>query len=230
MDSRVRPVSLGIAIRRAWAGFKDNLWFYLLSIFTYSVIHFLVAQYLGDWFLKHLPQQPASPYRENIAGFSPFVSEILPHLVGIGYILFGVWFLLGLIKASIEVMRGGKASFAHFLQSPTNIFRALGGYLLYFLLLLAGIILLVFPAIIWGVQYSLFAYFIADKSLSPVQSLFYSSETTKGAKWDLLGSYLVIELLWVAAVLTLGLGFFIVAPLWALIKAYFYVDLTKDHA
>jgi len=227
MDYPVKPLSIGVALRQAWVGFKNNLSFYLLSI----LIVFLVQ--LGYSFLMDGAAYPGithSPKGEPLDTQLP-PGLMFAHFFGfIAYIIFLLGFLLGMFRASIEVIRGGAASFAHYFRSPSDLWKYFLGYILYFFIILAGLILLVFPAIIWGVKYSLFPYLIADKHVGTLDSLKLSSQATMGAKWDLLGFYLIIQLLWVAGALTIGLGLFIVAPLWALTKAAYYVTLTKDAA
>ena len=58
-------------------------------------------------------------------------------------------------------------------------------HILYFLIIYAGILLLIVPGIIWAIKFSLCFYFVVDKNLGPIQALKASSRTTKGVKWDL---------------------------------------------
>jgi len=226
MDSVVKPLSLGVAIRQGWLGFKNNLAFYLISILTMFVVQIGYSYYMNG---AATPEVMEGPNGQQIAELPPGV--IFGHFIGfLAYIIFALGFFLGIFRASIEVIRGGKASFSHYFQWPGDLWRAFLGYILYGLIILAGIILLIFPAIIWGVRYMFFPYLIADKHVGPVDSLKLSSQATYGAKWDLLGFVLVIDLLWLPAALTIGLGLFIVTPLWALTKAALYVKLTKDAA
>ena len=56
--------------------------------------------------------------------------------------------------------------------------------ILYGLIVLAGMILLVIPGIIWAVKLQYFSYFIIDKKLAPIEALKESSRITTGIKWD----------------------------------------------
>lgn len=227
MNSVVKPLSIGVALRQAWVGFKNNLTFYIVSILVLLAFQLGYSYYIGG---TAMPEVPEGDNGALIAATLPSGS-IFAHFLGfLVYIIFLLGFFLGIFRASIEVIRGGVASFAHYFCSPADLWRFFVGYILYALIILAGIILLVFPAIIWGVKFSLFPYLVADKHASGLASLKLSSQATMGAKWDLLGFYLIIQLLWLGAALTIGLGLFIVTPLWVLTKAAFYVSLTKDQA
>ncbi len=227
MDSVVKPLSIGVALRQAWVGFKNNLSFYLVSVLVLLAVQLGYSYYMGD---LATPDMTTEDNGEIIAALLP-PGTMFAHFLGfLAYIIFLLGFFLGIFRASIEVIRGGIASLAHYFRSPADLWKFFVGYILYALIILAGIILLVFPAIIWGVKFSLFPYLVADKHASGLASLKLSAKATMGAKWDLLGFYMIIQLLWLAAALTIGLGLFIVTPLWALTKAAFYVSLTKDQA
>ena len=76
-----------------------------------------------------------------------------------------------------------------------------------------GLGLLVVPAIIFGVNFQFFCYFIVDKGLGPLKSLNASVALTKEVWWNVFGFDLALVLLNFAAALPLFVSPFLIGPL-----------------
>ena len=96
------------------------------------------------------------------------------------------------------------------------------------LIVVAGVILLVFPAVIWGIKFSLWPYFIVDRQTGPVEALRASSKATSGVKWDLLGFYFVVSVVQVLGILCLVIGLFAAWPTAMVATALVYRRLLSQ--
>jgi uncharacterized membrane protein len=107
-------------------------------------------------------------------------------------------------------------------------FKYLFGSILYVLIFCAGLILLIFPGIIWGIKFGLFPYFIIDKGLGPIKALKASAKTTMGARWDLLGFGFVVSIISLLGVLCLVIGIFATIPTTMIAAALVYRRLLSQ--
>lgn len=135
------------------------------------------------------------------------------------------FFSLSFMNVSLKAALGETASFKDLFSAATLFPAFLIGTILYILTLTAGILLLVFPAFIWAMQFSLFYFYIINKKMGPVASLEASSEATYGFKWRLFGFFILSYLLNVLGFLCLGVGFLVTWPLTSLAHARIYVKL-----
>lgn len=205
----IAGISIGQAIKAAWKGFKENLSFFLLA--TLMILSVKILYY---WSIGFEDQ-------ETVGGF-------LSLILFLAEVILLLFLYLGLFRVSLEVIRGNKASWSDFPSSLSDLFHFFVASVLYFLIWVAGLILLVFPAFIWGTRYSLYPLMIADKQASGLDSLKMSARATYGYKWDLFGLFVILTLISIGSILTLGLGYFITVPLWFLTMAFFYHNLTKE--
>jgi uncharacterized membrane protein len=106
--------------------------------------------------------------------------------------------------------------------------RMVGAGILYGLIVLAGIILLIVPGIVWAVKFSLCFYFVIDKGLGPVQALKASSRTTIGVKWPLFGFGLLCGLINLLGLLCLVVGVFVTYPTVLIAHALVYRQLLAQ--
>jgi uncharacterized membrane protein len=208
----IAGISIGQAIKAAWKGFKENLGFFLLATLLIVAVKILYYWSVGIDFEDD---------KERVGGFLGLILFIAETIL----LLF---LYLGLFRVSLEVIRGNKASWRDFPSTLSDLTKFFVGSILYILIWLAGLILLVFPAFIWGTRYGLYPFMIADKQANGLDSLKMSARATYGYKWDLFALFLVLALISIGIIFTLGLGYFIFIPLWSLAMAYFYHNLTKE--
>lgn len=168
-----KGIYIGEVIKFGWKTMKDNLGFFI-GLLLVSLLVGIVP-----------------------LGISSFIifSEGPIFIVVILYLLFFIFSIIvsmGLIKVSLKFCDNEKGSIGDLFSSFPLFFKYLLSLILYILIVFAGAILLVFPAVIWGIKFSLFPYFIVEKGAGPLEALQLSSKTTMGAKWDLLGFQYVL--------------------------------------
>ena len=104
-------------------------------------------------------------------------------------------------------------------------------YFMMIVIIIIGSILFIIPGIIASLMFSQVFYIIAeDNKIDPYNALVKSKKMMEGNKWKLFKIMLIILLLAIVCILTLGIGFFWLAPYQNAVYAKFYnvVKEAKD--
>lgn len=211
---------IGEAIKFGWQILKKNLWFFIVLLILAFVTQSIPAILQG--FAE--PAVMQSPPGQNVVVQHKSLSFIL----GIIHYIISLIISVGLIKVSLNFVDHGKAKWRELYTSFPRIWSYFIASLLYGLLIIAGLILLVFPAFIWGARYGLFPYFVVDKKAGPIEALKMSAQTTMGAKWDLVGFYCVTVLLNLLGLFCIIIGLFATIPTILVAQAYVYRKLLAQ--
>lgn len=94
-------------------------------------------------------------------------------------------------------------------------------------LIIPVVILAIIWAIVWGIRYMFFPYLIVDKQMKAIESLKNSSKITNGARWDVLGLCIMLEIVNFLGLLCLIIGIFWTLPTVLLAYAGFYLKLSE---
>ena len=180
------------AISYGWKTTKSHFRFFvllMLSLFAINVFPGMLRSSL------------APDENSLIAFLISIISWILQLIVGIG-----------LIKIALEIHDRKKAQYSDlFSQSHLMINYGLASFL-YGLIVVAGLILLIVPGIIWGIKFQYFSYFIVDKGLGPIEALKASSKITKGSIWNIFLLRILLGLINIGGALLLGVGLLATVP------------------
>ena len=142
---------------------------------------------------------------------------------------------MGLIKICLRFCDGEKGEFSDLFSCYPLFFNYLIGSILYWLIILVGLILLIIPGIIWAIQFQYYSYLIIDRGLGPIDALKKSSEITKGVKWDLFVLSIVLGVINLLGLICLVVGLFATIPTTMVAIAFVYrkllaqTELTKLH-
>ncbi|MCD4781559.1 MAG: hypothetical protein K8S27_13580 [Candidatus Omnitrophica bacterium] len=96
------------------------------------------------------------------------------------------------------------------------------------ILIVIGIILLIFPGIMFSIKFGFFSFVLVDKNMGIIESLKKSSQITQGVKWQLLGLYTVSFFIVIAGVLCLIVGLLIAIPLTMIAYVWVYRQLFNQ--
>ena len=96
----------------------------------------------------------------------------------------------------------------------------------YSAIMVAGIILLIVPGVIWAIKFQFFSYLIIDENLKPKKALIKSGIMTQGHKLQLFLLALVLGLANLAGALLFLVGLIFTIPMSLLIMAYTYRELN----
>jgi hypothetical protein len=202
-----KGIYTGEVVKFGWRTMRDN-------------VGFFIGLLIVAWLVQSVPQLIASLLMKEtvLLGLVLYVLAVVLNLI-VG---------MGVIKISLTFCDGQKGTFGDLFSCYPLFFKYLLSSILYGLIVIAGTILLVFPAVIWGIKFSLFSYFIVDKGLGPVQALRASAHTTAGAKWDLLGFFFVVSVINFIGMVCLGIGLFATVPTTLIASALVYRRLVSQ--
>jgi uncharacterized membrane protein len=141
---------------------------------------------------------------------------------------FSILVSLGIIKASLALIDGKKAEFKDLFSLSDKVIKMFLASMLYCLIVFGGLILFIVPGLIWGLQFSLYKYFIVEKNAGPIEALKLSSQATAGAKWNLLLFSFVCAGVNILGFMCLFVGLFFTIPLTWVAMSYVYRQLIAQ--
>lgn len=148
---------------------------------------------------------------------------------GIGSLILGGAFALGVAIFSLNLSRGLDARLEQLFDGFRDFSRALVAYLLMCLWVLLWTLLLIIPGIIAALSYAMTFYILADeKSITPSQALEKSKQMMNGYKWKLFRLMLWFLGFALLCVLTFGIGFLWFIPFAHITLAKFYDDIKAQ--
>lgn len=148
----------------------------------------------------------------------------------------------GLINVALKIYERGTAQLSDFFISCSQYWRYLKLSLLLFLILMAGFLLFVIPGLIFLMMYFFSMFIVFDTNISATAALHESKVITKGVRWKLFFTIIIITVLSAAIGLLAGLILpfgishavqYIFTPIAMLIYVYLYKKLkaqTYEHA
>jgi uncharacterized membrane protein len=199
--------SMGEAIGFGWETMKGNIGFFIGLLIVAFIIQ-NIPSLLGGLTEKNLP------------------------VVSV-FFYFGGWVLglvvqLGLMKISIQFCDNIKGKLSDLFSAFHLLIKYILASILYFLIVLGGVILLIIPGVIWALKFMLYPYFIIDQGLGPIKALKASANATDGAKWDLFVFGIVLGLINFAGMLLLIVGLFATIPTSMVAFAYVFRTLAPE--
>ena len=151
--------------------------------------------------------------------------------VPFGGLIIGGPLTLGLAIFFMGYAKGEDREIEDLFKGFNDFGRALGGYILMLLIILAGSLLLVIPGIILSFGLSMTFFILAENpALSPVDALKQSWEMMKGHKVDLFVLALALLGLSILCLFTFGIGFLWLAPYSQACKVKFYEEIKGAEA
>lgn len=142
-------------------------------------------------------------------------------------LIFGSMGSMGMLSIMLAYARDRQPGMSDFWEPLPRILNYMAAGLLYGLIVMAGVMLLIVPGIIWGIQFMFYPYCIIEKKAGPIEALKMSSAMTRGAKWALLGYSLLVFLIHIGGVLCLIVGVIPASIVTALATAYIYTELAE---
>lgn len=91
----------------------------------------------------------------------------------------------------------------------------------------AGLLLFIYPGIVWSLKYLFAPYLAVDKGMTPKEALAASAKMTEGIKWDLVAYIGATAVLTYFGLLMFIVGFLVSAPVAMLSYAVLYTVALK---
>ncbi len=150
------------------------------------------------------------------------VASILNQLVSI-------FLTLGATRAGLNIVSGKEFSLGDLFSGGAKFLPALGGMILYGLMVAIGFLLLVVPGIYLALRYGAFLSAMVDRDLGVFDSFKYSSSLTTNNRARLLGLLGMSIVLILAGILALCVGIFFALPVMWLSWAVAYRWMQYGH-
>jgi len=152
---------------------------------------------------------------------------ILRSVLWLAYMIVQCIVGMGVTKIFLKMVRGENYSINDAFSTGSSLINYILGTLLYAVIVIGGMILLIFPGIIWGIKYMFMPYLIIDKGMSPLEAMKKSGELTQGAKWDLVGYFYTTVIMIYLGVFALVVGLAVTIPITTLSYVIVYDLLLK---
>lgn len=192
--------SIGESIRFGWETFKKRSWFLIGS----TAVFFLISAAI---------ETVAGSFGEEFPGalVGSVASFLANTILGMGIAAF-------YLKAhdSLDAVKLGD------LWHPSPFWKYLGVQILLAAVVVAGLILLIVPGIIFALMFMFAPYIVIDKNLGPIDAMKESMRVTKGRKLELFGFALISIGIALLGVLALIVGLLVAIPVLSLafVRAY----------
>lgn len=197
-----KSIGIGDSLRYGWNVMKRNVGFFIGLLIVYYGIVFVLS---------------------GVVEFLLSENEILYLIGNIVYYIISTLLGIGLLKITLDICDNKKPSIGTlFTSGGPYLWRMIGCYILYGLIVLGGLLLLIVPGIIWALKFSLAFYLIVDQNMGVTDALKKSAELTTGVKWELLGFGILAGLINILGLLLIFIGLFATVPTTTMAYAYIY--------
>ena len=195
---------MGRSIRAGWEIFKANA-FYLVAVFVIvSVVYAVIER--------------VEVMGENL----PFPVEVM---IRFGYLIALALVEIGIINVALKLARGGEAKFDHLISGMSVLIKFLIASFLYYMIIFAGLLLLVIPGVYLAIKFGFYGYVIVEEDLDPIEAFKMSSRMTDGLKLELFFYYIVLVMVNFLGLLCLGIGVYVSWPVTRIALAGVYLEL-----
>ena len=113
---------------------------------------------------------------------------------------------LGMLKVGLKLVNDEEPQWSDYALPMGSYVAYFAASVVFGLIFGVGILLLIFPGIMWFIQFHYFGYALVERGLGPMESLRISSRITKGTKWKLFLFGLINLVINVAGALCLIVG------------------------
>jgi uncharacterized membrane protein len=195
------------ALRFGWETAKKNIRFFVVVLLIVFGISFLFSSIDSS-----LPQD---------ATMAKFITGIL------SWVISSIT-SIGLIKIALNFAEKKESKYMDLFTHYDRTVNYMATSILYGLIIVAGLILLIIPAIYWGIRFQFFSYLVTEKNLGPIQALKGSWNMTADHTWQLFVYGLIIMGINILGLLALFIGMLWTIPTTQLATAYLYKKLQKS--
>lgn len=217
VPERKKQFTVGGVIRESWEkvkGIKSSIW--AGSALMYLVLIIIIA---GGTFL--LPETSLEPEGQGITTY------IISALFQVVTEVVSMLFIAGLLFMGIRHVAGDKVSWKMIFHGFSFTGKIIVVSILQFILVTIGFLLLILPGIYLVVGYAMAIPLIVDKNLSPWQALETSRKAVHKVWWKVAALYIVMSLLFLVALIPLGIGLIWVWPMMMVAAGVVYHRLFR---
>jgi uncharacterized membrane protein len=195
----MRMFSVGGAVSQGWQIFKENKGF-LVVVHVVALLIQTVPQLLFDG--------------PGVRAAVILASMLLSFVVA-----------LGLVRIGMNLVDGEPADFGNLFGFAHLVFKYLLASILHGLLIVAGLILLFVPGLIWIAQFSQWPFLMVEHEMGPIEAMKTSSRLTRGTRGRLVLFYFVVFGLFILGFLALGVGVVVSYAVVTVASAHVYREI-----
>ena len=196
------PLVIGDCIRRAFDLTKRHFWPLLGACAICFAISMAFSVFSGVLVEATAHAADSQDVGKAVEGVLNLVGQVLD-----------IFFSLGLTRIGLNIVSGRPFSVGMLLGQGNKLLTAVVASLLYYLIVLVGLVLLIVPGIYLALRLGQFENGIVDKDLGIIDSLKYSARITQGNVGNLFLLGLVCFLIVLAGLLALVVGVCFAGPL-----------------
>lgn len=149
-------------------------------------------------------------------------------LVGLASYIVSLTLSVSLLKITLRLAHGQTPKYGElFWFEGKVIWYYFVASILYSAIILLGIVLLIIPAIIWGLMFGQFQYVVAERGVKPREALKLSRQMTNGNKGKLLWLGLAVGLINLGGALLLGIGLLVTIPWSTMVSVWVYRRMSS---
>ncbi len=207
--------TIGGLLKEAWAktkGVKATVW-------AGSAVMYLALIILGTCGAVFLPSQGNHGAGITMAGM--FGDLLFPMIVDAVAVIFSAGLILIGIRKVVDDPIGWKMVFKGFPVAGKLIVATI----LQTILICIGFLLLILPGIYLTIGYAMTVPLIVDRKMSPWQAMEASRKAIHGEWWKIFGLFNVMSLIFMVAILPLGLGLIWIWPMFVVLGGVVYRSL-----
>lgn len=202
----MKQLFIAESLRYGWKSVKSNWRLFgllFLGVMVASIAISILASILG--------------FSEDDQGIKSLIQLLINTFVGLGF-----------ISVALRLYEHHSATWNDFFRAADSYLKYLAGEILYIAIVVGGLILFIFPGVIWAIKYKFVGYFIADKKMGPIEALKASGRLTMGVKWDLFGFCAAVALVNLLGAVCLGIGLLVTVPVSLMATTFVYKKLQNE--
>lgn len=194
-------------VKKGWRFFKQN-WQDIYKIIGIASILQLLASYFAGYNLTNLP-------------------ELIQMMVNIALQAFSLVLSMNSIKLLLRVVRGRDYELSELFSLDLKLFVYVWTMIKVGVIVLAGLVLLIVPGVIWALKYSMVQFLIIDQEMESTEAMKVSAQMTEGVRSKLLWFALLLAGVNILGLLALGLGLLITIPVTYAANLLVYLHLLS---
>ena len=145
----------------------------------------------------------------------------------VGFLVLGILINIGWLRISLNIVDKKKTDFMMLFDGWDAFWRFFGASLLYGLIVMVGYVFFIIPGVILGLKYMWMPWLVVDKKMGVLDAMQKSDDMTMGLKWDLLGFYIITQIISMLGFLAFFVGTFVTYPAVLLSTAKLYRSHSK---
>jgi hypothetical protein len=212
LEIPAQPIKLdvGFCIGQAWKYTIANFGQIFLFGLCYFAVSIVISGVLSGIALavdgppQTIPIEGGQSLTLNTRGPMTTVTSLIEQIVSI-------FLTLGAVRYGHRLLNGEKPPISDLFSQGDKLLSGIGASILYFLMVIVGLLLLIIPGIIVALRFGLFQQAIVEKQLGAIDALKYSWNLTRENGLSLFCLYFLCFLIVIAGILAILVGL-----LWAL--------------